>query len=190
MDDAVGTAWTAAVARLRAAGVAVEERALPFLEYVPEVTAKGGVIAIEAYTWHKSLLAEAGDRYDPRVRTRILFGEAASLADYQAVLRRRRSLMTRAELELAGYDAIVTPTIPIVPPPIAAFDDDKEFARLNLLMLRNPTVANLLDGCAISLPAGAPAGPPAGLQIIGRTGEDQRLLAVGRSLEAIVRPRE
>jgi Asp-tRNA(Asn)/Glu-tRNA(Gln) amidotransferase A subunit family amidase len=38
-------------------------------------------------------------------------------------------------------------------PTIASIQsDDAEFFRVNALLLRNPSIVNLLDGCAIALP--------------------------------------
>ena len=60
---------------------------------------------------------------------------------------------------LEGLDAFVCPTVPLVAPPIDALSDDEEYARINLLMLRNPAVVNLLDGCAVSVPMQTKAKP-------------------------------
>ncbi len=54
------------------------------------------------------------------------------------------------------------PTVPMVAPPIAAFADDRDFARLNMLILRNPAIVNFLDRCAITLPVRARAGRRSG----------------------------
>jgi aspartyl-tRNA(Asn)/glutamyl-tRNA(Gln) amidotransferase subunit A len=60
----------------------------------------------------------------------------------------------------AGYDAVLSPTVPMVAPPIAQVapgaERDEAFFRVNALLLRNTSVVNMLDGCAISLPCHAP----------------------------------
>ena len=68
--------------------------------------------------------------------------------------------------------------------PFAAFADDKDYARLNVLILRNPSIVNFLDGCAITLPIERSGEAPVGLMLVGRTGEDRRLLALALGLEA------
>jgi aspartyl-tRNA(Asn)/glutamyl-tRNA(Gln) amidotransferase subunit A len=89
---------------------------------------------------------------------------------------------------MEGCDLLVCPTVPTIAPHISALDDHEAFGRINLLMLRNPTVANFLDGCAISIPCHAPGTAPVGLMLIGRNGEDARVLAAGRALEALLAP--
>jgi len=66
---------------------------------------------------------------------------------------------------------------------MAAFELDGDYARLNALVLRNPSLANFLDRCAVSLPVHRPAEAPVGLMLIGRRGGDERLLAIARAIE-------
>src|SRR5690606_14622154 len=159
-------AFASALHTLRNAGVEIVEMEMPSLERIPDVTAGGGITAAEAYDWHRPLLETQGGQYDPRVRSRVLAGAQSSLSDYQRALRLRRSVTTQAEQEMEGFTCVLMPTIPIVPPRLSEFTDDAEFARLDLLMLRIPTVANIIDGCAISLPMHDPGGAPCGLSIV------------------------
>jgi aspartyl-tRNA(Asn)/glutamyl-tRNA(Gln) amidotransferase subunit A len=55
-------------------------------------------------------------------------------------------------------------------------------------MLRNPSLVNLFDGCALSLPCQAPGDAPVGLMIAGTQGRDRRVLALGLAVEAALRP--
>jgi aspartyl-tRNA(Asn)/glutamyl-tRNA(Gln) amidotransferase subunit A len=77
------------------------------------------------------------------------------------------------------------PTVAITAPPIAAFERDADYRRLNALILRNTSVINFLDGCAATLPIQR-EGPPVGLMIVGQRGADHRLLAVARGIEAAI----
>jgi len=79
------------------------------------------------------------------------------------------------------------PTLPITAPPIAAFAEDGEYARLNLLLLRNTTVVNQLDGCAITLPIERPGEAPVGLTLAGNRCRDKTILAVASGVEALLR---
>ena len=97
----------------------------------------------------------------------------------------RRALMERATARLRAYDAVLMPTVPIVPPRIADLEaDDDLFGRTNLLVLRNPTTVNMIDGCAISLPLGAADGAPVGLTVAGIAATDRSILAVAAAVEA------
>jgi aspartyl-tRNA(Asn)/glutamyl-tRNA(Gln) amidotransferase subunit A len=60
--------------------------------------------------------------------------------------------------------------------------------RANLFLLRNPSLANFLDRCAISLPCHRQGEAPVGLMLLGEHGADRRLLAAARAVEAAVSP--
>lgn len=70
-----------------------------------------------------------------------------------------------------------------VAPPITAFAEDSEFFRLNAKILRNPSLVNFLDRCAITLPISRHGEAPIGLMLVGEHGGDQHLLAVARGIE-------
>jgi aspartyl-tRNA(Asn)/glutamyl-tRNA(Gln) amidotransferase subunit A len=74
----------------------------------------------------------------------------------------------------ARYDALAWPTTPILPPRLSDMVDDTAYWRANGLSLRNSTVANLGDGCAISLPC--PGSAPVGLTLASSRGADDALL--------------
>jgi aspartyl-tRNA(Asn)/glutamyl-tRNA(Gln) amidotransferase subunit A len=188
VDDAVGTAFDRACAALSAAGARVAEVSFSELADLPEINAKGGFAAPEAYAWHAPLLARRGADYDPRVRSRIERGRDVQAADYINLIEARARFIARSRAVTVEFDALVMPTVPIVAPTIAECGaDETAYTRLNLLMLRNPSVVNFLDGCALTLPIHGPGELPAGLMLVGETGADHRLLAIGRAVEAALR---
>lgn len=89
----------------------------------------------------------------------------------------------QADEWLASYDGLLAPTVPVEPPLLTDLESDEEYARLNLLILRNPTVANLLDLCAITLPNHRPGDLPSGLMLVGRNGADSALLGAAQAME-------
>jgi aspartyl-tRNA(Asn)/glutamyl-tRNA(Gln) amidotransferase subunit A len=189
VDRHVASALEAARTRLAAAGAELVDLECAELDELPEINAKGGFAAYQAFRWHAPLIERARDRYDPRVLVRILRGAEATDRDLATLAARRREFQRSLARSMEGYDALWLPTIPIVPPPIARLAaSDEEYARANFLVLRNPSIANFFDGCSISLPAQAPGDPPAGVMLIGRPGEDRRLLEVAQAIEPIVRP--
>ena len=108
-----------------------------------------------------------------------------SAADYIDLLAARRLWITRMEARLAGFDAVVSPTVPIVAPPIASVaSDDDEFFRVNALLLRNTSVVNMLDGCAISLPCHTPGQLPVGLMLWHAGLHDDSVLDLAMQVEA------
>jgi aspartyl-tRNA(Asn)/glutamyl-tRNA(Gln) amidotransferase subunit A len=186
IDVTVATAFARTVSVLARAGARVQDLPLRELLELPALNAKGGFPAAEAYAWHRNLLAEKGDDYDPRVKVRIEKGTQQSAADYIELCAARRNFITRVQAVCAPFDALILPTVPLVAPALAELEDDQNFGRVNLLMLRNPTVVNFLDGCAISIPCHIPGEAPVGLMIVGQHGSDQRIFAIARSIEALL----
>jgi aspartyl-tRNA(Asn)/glutamyl-tRNA(Gln) amidotransferase subunit A len=154
---------------------------------VAVMNTNGGFAAAESYAWHRYLLVSKGDVYDPRVSLRILRGEHISAADYIDLLNARRSLIARTEKRIAPYDALVMPTSAITPPRIAELADDKAFTKANLLSLRNCTLINMIDGCAISLPAHREGDAPVGLMLAASGGSDRRILELAAGMEGAIR---
>jgi aspartyl-tRNA(Asn)/glutamyl-tRNA(Gln) amidotransferase subunit A len=184
MDAHVSAAFDRALGMLSAAGARITRARFATFDAIPAVNAKGGFAVAEAYAWHRALLAEKGAQYDPRIRPRIARGENQSAADYLDLLAARRRLIAEFDAATRDFDALLLPTTPIVPPRIAELDDEREYNRLNLLILRNTAVGNFLDRCAISLPCHRPGEPPVGLMLMGETLGDARLFSIAAAVEA------
>jgi aspartyl-tRNA(Asn)/glutamyl-tRNA(Gln) amidotransferase subunit A len=187
LDAAVATAFERAVETLASQGALIDRIAVPeFLDIAP-MSAKGGFAAAESFAWHRYLIVSRGDVYDPRVSARILRGESQSAADYIDLIHARKSLVTRANARLAPYDALVLPTTANTPPTISEMADDKRFTRANLLALRNCTLINMIDGCAISLPAHREGEVPVGLMLAAAGGSDRRIFQLAAGMEDVIR---
>jgi aspartyl-tRNA(Asn)/glutamyl-tRNA(Gln) amidotransferase subunit A len=187
LDDAVTTAFERALKALAGHGAIVEKIEVPeFLDVAP-MMAKGGFAAAESYAWHRFLIVAHGDVYDPRVRERILRGETQSAADYVDLIGARKSLIARATDRLAPYDAVAMPTTANTAPTIAGLADDKAFSKANLLALRNCTLINMIDGCAISLPCHQDGEAPVGLMLAGVNGADREIFEVAAGMETVIR---
>jgi aspartyl-tRNA(Asn)/glutamyl-tRNA(Gln) amidotransferase subunit A len=186
MDAHVGTAFDRALTALSAAGARITHPRFPTFEAIATENAKGGFASAEAYAWHRTLLAEKGAQYDPRIRPRIERGEKQSAADYLDLLAARRRLIAEFDAATRDYDALLLPTTPIVPPRLAELDDQTEYNRLNQLILRNTAMGNFLDRCGISLPCHRPGEPPVGLMLMGETMGDARLFSIAAAVEAVL----
>jgi aspartyl-tRNA(Asn)/glutamyl-tRNA(Gln) amidotransferase subunit A len=187
MDDHVAASFQAALRRLSAAGVLIREIEVPAFARLAAINAGGGLTAAESWWWHRDLIARTGDRYDPRVVSRIRRGQAISAADYLDLLQARAAWIAEAEAAIAGFDALVLPTVPVVAPPIAELcASDDAYTRANLLLLRNPTLINFMDGCALSLPCHERGSAPVGLMLAGPALSDSRILAIGLAVEAVL----
>lgn len=185
LDAPVAAAFEAALDRLAKAGARIVSAPFPEFGEIATLNAKGGFAAAESYAVHRRLLAEKGEGYDPRVSVRVRRGAEQSAADYVDLVAARAGLVARAAARLAGFDALALPTVAIAPPRIAdLLTDDDAYGRANLLALRNPTLINMIDGCAISLPLTGEGGLPASLMLAGAPGTDAPLFAVAAGVEA------
>ncbi|MGO1463487.1 MAG: amidase [Marinobacter sp.] len=182
----IADAFDRSLRRLQEAGAQVAEVSVPVLDTLPELMEGGGFTAAESYHMHREWLQQHGDDYDPRVRVRIERGASLRAADYLELLRCRAVRKKQADEWLADFDGLLAPTVPIVPPKLHELDADDDYARLNLLILRNPTVANLLDLCAITLPNHSPGELPSGLTLMGRVGADSAVLGTARAMEQVL----
>jgi len=183
LDDAVAKTFERALETLSRAGAQIERIEVPEFLDVGIMNTKGGFAASESYAWHRYLITSKGDMYDPRVAVRILRGESMSAADYIDLVNARRSLIARAAARLAPYDALVMPTTANTPPRIADLADDKAFAVANLRSLRNCTLINMIDGCAISIPGHRDGEVPVGLMLASSGGSDRRIFELAAGME-------
>jgi aspartyl-tRNA(Asn)/glutamyl-tRNA(Gln) amidotransferase subunit A len=183
MDATVSSVFDRALATLSRAGAQITHKHFPAFDEVPAANAKGGFAASEAYAWHRSLLAENGTGYDPRIRMRIARGEHMSAADYLELVAARQRLIAGFDASTHEFDALIMPTVPIVPPRIAELDDEREYNRINLHILRNTALGNFFDRCSISLPCHRSGEPPVGLMLVGETLGDARLFAIAAAIE-------
>jgi aspartyl-tRNA(Asn)/glutamyl-tRNA(Gln) amidotransferase subunit A len=188
MEPAVARAFEAALAALRKAGASVIDIPLRELSELPDINAKGGLPAAEAYAIHRPLIAKAEKMYDPRVLSRILRGQEQDAADYIDLTEARKQFIRRLAAITAPYDALVMPTVPVTAPRLADLEADDAYRRVNFLVLRNPSIANFLDRCSISLPCHRAGDAPVGLMLIGEHGADRRLLAIAAAIEHVVSP--
>ena len=98
-------------------------------------------------------------------------------------------LTAAVDAALDRCDALVLPTLPIVPPLIGAetVDVNGSVESVRALMLRLTQLFDVTGHPAISVPCGVAGGLPAGMQLVGRRGETDQLLAVAAALEAVIR---
>ncbi|MBO9357130.1 amidase [Bordetella petrii] len=188
MDAHVARSFAAALSRLSAAGARIDEIEVPEFAQLAAINATGGFTASEAWTWHRGLIARAADRYDPRVVSRIRRGADMSAADYIDLLDAREAWVAAVEHRIAGHDALLLPTVPVAAPTVAEVAaSDAAYYAANGLILRNPTLINFLDGCAVSVPCHAADTAPAGLMLAGANGADRRILSIGMAVEDLLR---
>jgi len=185
LDTDVTRSFEQALSLLAREGAQLEQIDLPPLLELADLQARASFAAAESWAWHRERLAARGKDYDPRVAQRIRRGEAIGAADYIDLLGARRAWIARMEAALAGYDAVVSPTVPMVAPAIAPLvNSDQRFFAINAMLLRNPSAVNFLDGCALSLPCQEPGQMPVGLMVWAPALHDDAVLGVSLTIEA------
>ena len=185
VDTQVAHAFSRALSRLSEAGVELIDVPMPMLREAPQINRFS---PIEAYAWHQTLLETREDAYDHRVVQRIRQGEHQGLEVLIELRAARADWIRRVGAALAGFDALLMPTVPIVAPHIAPLlASDAAFFEANRLLLRNPSLINLLDGCAISLPCHQSGELPVGLTVAGLAMMDAKLIAIAQAIEDLLR---
>ncbi len=187
LNTQVARAFSSALSLLSQCGAHLEDVTFKSLDEIPLANQKGGFAAAEAYPWHRSLLEAHASQYDPRIASRILRGKEMTAADCTGLSEARRRIIAEADRAFAAYDAILLPTVPCFAPRIADLEaTDAGYFAANTMILRNPSVINFLDGCALSVPCHVPGQAPVGLMIAGLAMRDQSILSIGAAIESVL----
>lgn len=184
-DATVGPAFAAAIERLAKAGVRLVETPVPILDEIAKVHAKASFSSVEAQHIHRDRIGDPAARaaMDPVVVSRIDMGKQVTAVDYIEMSRRRARLIAEMDEVLAPYDALITPTTPIVAPPIAeVLKGIEAFVPRTLTLIRNTVIGNFFDLCSVTLPIPS-EGLPVGLMLTARHGHDARLFEIAAGLE-------
>ncbi|MDO5622954.1 MAG: amidase family protein [Paracoccus sp. (in: a-proteobacteria)] len=141
------------------------------------------IVAVEAHRIYAGDLDRLAQIGDPRVLARIRFAETLTQAQIDDAYAARAEITRRFDAAMEGFDALLTPTLMMLPPTIAEVEAD--FDRLNAAMLRNTSLANLADGCALAMPTPGLAPAWSMTMLVGRKGQDAGLLAVAGRICAV-----
>ncbi|MEM6480226.1 MAG: amidase family protein [Pseudomonadota bacterium] len=174
------TAYESAVARLKDAGATVELFDGP--EVAEAMPFSGILFTSEAYgMWSKDIEAAPDKMFAP-IRERFQSGKDYLAWDYIATWQRLEALRAQWAARVAGFDAVLMPSAPILPPDAQRLMSDEDYyITENLLALRNTRVGNLMGLCAVTLPTGTPS---CGLMLCGAAFGEERLLAIALAAEA------
>lgn len=190
LDSTVAQAFERTLRRLRQAGAQIETIALSELNELETLHVNGSLSAAESFQWHRHLLKHHVSQYDPRVAARIQRGASMTACDYLDLQKGRADWIQRMDSALAGFDAVLSPTLPIVAPALADVSPgtprDNAFFKINNLLLRNPAAINMLDGCAVSLPCHDSGELPVGLMVWAGSMRDDTVLNIALQIEKIL----
>lgn len=172
-------AHAAAIATLRDAGAVIDEIAAP--EVAEAMPLSPVLYTGEAYGLWRDQIEAAPEKMFAPILERFRGGKAFSAADYVAAWRKLEGVRAAWHARVAGYDAVLMPAAPNLPPDLARLmRDDAYYVTENLLTLRNTRVGNLMGVCAVTLPTGVPS---CGLMLCGKPDQEERLLRVAAAAE-------
>ncbi len=177
-EAGMGACFDRTLAILEGAGVVLVGIGVPELELGLRTLA--GIYPAEAFSFHESRLKEAPELFGEDLRRDLERGERQDPRQREKALSRQEQIERALRKAMADQDldALVSPTTPATarPFPVAAPHE--------YLIYTCPF--NFTGQPALSLPMGLVDGLPAGLQLVGLSGDDARLLAWGAAVEDLL----
>lgn len=178
MDQGPERAFDSSINRLKDAGATIETISAP--EVAQAMDLSGLLFTVDAYGYWRDVIEANPEAMDHRIRDRFRSGARHGGPEYVAGWIALRKYRAQWAARVAGFDAVLMPTCPSVPPAIKRLQADHEYyVTENLRVLRNTRAINLMGGCAVTLPTGVPS---CGIMICG-TDNEERLLRLARAAE-------
>jgi aspartyl-tRNA(Asn)/glutamyl-tRNA(Gln) amidotransferase subunit A len=179
LRDAPALGFEDALRRMANAGATIDEFEAP--EVAEAVGLAGLLFTPEAYAIWGETIEAAPQKMFPPVLERFRAGGTVKATGYISAWRRLNELRKLWERRVGGFDAVLIPTTPILPPDARRLlEDPAYFAAENLLALRNTRIGNLMGLCALTLPTGQPS---CGISLMGPAMQEERLLRLGAAVE-------
>jgi aspartyl-tRNA(Asn)/glutamyl-tRNA(Gln) amidotransferase subunit A len=177
--DGPRAAFDSAVDRLANAGAIIDTVEVPELAEVMPLS--GVLYTAEAYgLWRDVIEANPQLMYD-QVLERFRLGAKFSGPDYVAAWAKLRGARRAWDRATAGYDAVLCPTAPNLPPNVDRLASDSDYyVTENLLTLRNTRIGNLMGLCALTLPTGTAS---CGISLMAAPNSEEALLRLGAAAE-------
>ena len=182
LREAPALGFETALAKVIKAGAMVEDIEI---EAVSKAMPLSPILfASEAYGTWKTVIEAQPEVMFEEILNRFRGGADFAACDYIAASQMLAALRQDYLALTAGYDAILCPTAPILPPDAARLMEDADYyVNENLLALRNTRIGNLMGLCAITLPSGTPS---CGLMLMGPPGAEEGLLRLAQAAEAAI----
>lgn len=182
LRDGPAKGFEAAADRLAQAGATITHITAPELAEAMDLAAL--LFTSEAYgIWAEMIEANPKVMFPP-ILERFRGGATTRAADYVAGWRLLNDCRARWTARVAGFDAVILPTTPNLPPNARRLmSDDAYYVAENLLTLRNTRVGNLMGSCGLTLPTGVPS---AGITFLGLPAGEERLLRLGAAAERAI----
>jgi aspartyl-tRNA(Asn)/glutamyl-tRNA(Gln) amidotransferase subunit A len=183
LDVLVEQGFNEKLACLEAAGIVVERRFIAALESYKTLPV-WQFSAFECQAFYSKAYDLATANIDPRVASRIVRANTIKSEVFQQTQAARHAFIQQMA-EDEPNTVFLLPTVAVVAPKLSDLEQDSEYDRLNVLCLRNTSLANVLNGCSLSLPFCFQQ-EPMGLMLTAGNGMDQGLLDLAKQWQPIV----
>ncbi|MBF0277254.1 MAG: amidase [SAR324 cluster bacterium] len=166
-------------------GAVVESIDFPEAQEALSIQPRGQIIVTEGYAHNRKVFDGNVEKLDSVVGPRIAVGVDVSGPEYFEILRKMAGLRKQAVDRLSDVDALIVPSTAIPAFPLKEIDQGYEiYSQYNLRYLRNTTIGNLLNLCAVSIPCGiTKKGMPIGLMIYAKPFHEEMALRVAYAYE-------
>ncbi len=178
LDAEVAAAVEEAISVLKQLGCSIQDFDL-------EVPTDRTLTTAEAYAVHAGNVASHPELYQPETIRRIRKGEGITPQEIESCRRELQQTRSAIGKIFERVDVLVTPTTPVPAPTVEDLRQNPDELRpREIVLLRNTRPANVWALPAISVPCGFTRnGLPIGLQIIGPSGNESRVLALANAYE-------
>lgn len=168
-------------------GASLEELEFPEAREACRIAKKGVIIASEAYCANQNWVDEHLRELDPVVAFRIVKGKEIPAHQYISTLLEMRELRAKAQLRLDRVDALLVPSTRLPALRLKELQGSIEaYAEANWAYLRNTSIGNVLNFCALSVPCGFTSeGLPIGLMIYAKPWQEEVTLRIGHAFQLV-----
>ena len=168
-----------AVTKLEQAGARIDRAKLSAVE---DALALSPIIYTpECYAQWRDVIETRPEVVFSPILERFRSGRDHNAADYLVAWDALRVHRLDYLARTAGYDAVLLPTAPNMPPDAERLmQDHAYFTTENLLTLRNTRIGNMLGLCVLTLPTQTPS---VGISLMAPPQTEDRLLHVGAAVE-------
>ena len=185
-DINIESACEKAIRKISNSGIHIIEKEVFAIEEIHKILSEHGTtVAYEGYSQWKHLIEKNRDLMDINVLNRMLQGKLMKNNSIKIVKDAQINLSKKLYSTLGGYDCILMPTIPILPPKIQEVTNNENlYDKHNMLALRNTRIGNVLPMCSISMPC--PGDLPIGVMLSMPIGSDKKLINLAETIFNII----
>jgi len=186
-DIEIEKAAEEAIKKLSKAGIHIIEKEISEIEEMHKILCEHGTtVTYQGYAEWKHLIEKDSNLMDINVLNRMYQGKHMKQNSIKIVENSQIALSKKLYSSIEGYDAILMPTVPILPPKINEVQNNEQlYDKYNMLALRNTRIGNVLPMCSISLPC--PGDLPIGIMLSMSIENDEKLINLAESIYNIIK---